>query len=96
MNTNKTDFYQIGENDFETIVLKRIPVKVVELPEILEVGIINAKILLLILEGKLWKLNCLIDFKEGTLQRKTGQIIKLRENVSGHLMMNLVKNLQND
>ena len=81
VNNYKNDVFQMGEKDFKTIVCKRIPVKIGELLKILEVGIIYAKISLLISEGKLKEWNYLIDFEEGTLHvRKTGEIIKLKYN----------------
>ena len=94
---NRKDVFQMGNTVFNTIMFKRIPVKIGNHEEVLEVGIIDTEIPLLISRKKLREWGGKIDFEDNTLHLKsTGETIQLEVTSTGHLVMNLGKDLKND
>ena len=93
----RSDTFKMGNDNFKTLVYKRIPVRIGEQDEELEVGIINTEIPLLIYKKKLKEWGGWIDFQENTLYlRKSGETIRMEETSTGHLVINLSKDLKKD
>ena len=93
----RSDTFKMGNDNFKTLMYKRIPVRIGEQDEELEVGIINTEIPLLISKKKLKEWGGRIDFQENTLYlRKSGETIQMEETSTGHLVINLSKDLKKD
>ena len=93
----RADTFKMGNDNFKTLMYKRIPVRIGELEEELEVGIIDTEIPLLISKKKLKEWGGRIDFQENTLYlRKSGETIHMEETSTGHLVINLSKDLKKD
>ena len=91
----RSDIFKMGNDNFKTIMFKKIPVSIGTHEEEIEVGIIDTEIPLLISKKKLKEWGGKIDFQENTLYlRKTGETIQMEETSTGHLVINMAKDLR--
>ena len=87
----------MGNEVFKTKMFKVIPVQIGSYVEEIEVGIIDTEIPLLISKRKLKEWGGKIDFQDNTLHlRKSGETVRMEETSSGHLVIDLGKNLKKD
>ena len=92
--TDLEDHFKFGDEVFKTITYKRIPLKIGSMEEMVDVGVVEAKIPLLISKRKLKEWGAKIDFEKNEMYiRKTDETIKLNETKSGHLTLNLAKTI---
>ena len=94
---NRKDTFKMGNNVFNTVMFKKIPIRIGKHEEEIEVGIINTEIPLLISKKKLKEWGGKIDFQENTLfLRNSGETVQMEETSSGHLVINLAKDLDSN
>ena len=92
--TDMEDHFKFGDEVFKTIAYKRVPLKIGSMEETVDVGVVEAKIPLLISKRKLKEWGAKIDFEKNEMYiRKTNETIKLNETKSGHLTINLAKTI---
>ena len=94
---DKENSFKFGNEVFPTIEYKLVPIRIGNLEEIVEVGIIDSAVPLLISKTKLTEWGAKLDFKDNTLYlEKTDQKVELQETKSGHLVVKLGKNIKED
>ena len=94
---DRTENYQFGNEVFPTIAFKEIPIRIGNLEETVEVGVIDTNLPLLISNGKLKEWGAKMDFGENKLFfRKSGEDNEMVRTKSGHLAVELGKDLHED
>ena len=94
---DREDSFKFGNDVFPTIEYKLVPLRIGQLEEMVEVGVIDAAIPLLISKTKLKEWGAELNFKENTLYLdKTKEKVDLKETKTGHLVVNLGKSIDED
>ena len=89
---NRKDNFKFGDKVYEAKYFKKIPLKLGNIEEILEVAVIDANIPLLFSKRKLMEWGAVLDFHKNTLKiGKTNETFKLKETKGGHLALPLNK-----
>ena len=93
----KEDHFKLGNQTFKTTKTVKIPFKIGKLEEVIEVGVVEANIPMLLSKSKLKEWGVKIDFLENTMFiRKTSEVIKLKETEQGHLTYPMGKNIKDN
>ena len=94
---DKENSFKFGNDIFPTIEYKLVPKRIGGLEELVEVGIIDAAVPLLISKSKLKEWGAKLDFKDNSMYlEKTDEKILLQDTRSGHLVVKLGKNIKED
>ena len=87
--------FKFGNDVFPTLEYKLVPIRIGKLNELVEVGVIDSAVPLLISKTKLKEWGAELNFKENTIYlEKTNEKVHLQETKTGHLVVRLGKNVE--
>ena len=87
--------FKFGNDVFPTLEYKLVPIRIGKLNELVEVGVIDSAVPLLISKTKLKEWGAELNFKENTIYlEKTNEKVHLQETKTGHLVVRLGKNIE--